>query len=143
MNPLTRGEFLQRTTMAGLAVLLSSIEGFALTRPEEKIRVGLIGCGSVSGQYLPHLACLHYAEVVSLCDIVFVRAQKRGAEYNIANHYPHIDQMLAGVPFDLLVNTTDMQEHGRLIQNMRCATEINHVCRFERPLPLYTCIHSG
>ena len=27
---------------------------------------------------------------------------------------PHIDQMLAGAPFDLLVNLTDMQEHGRL-----------------------------
>ena len=30
------------------------------------------------------------------------------------NHYPHIDEMLAGAPFDLLVNLTDMQEHERL-----------------------------
>ena len=29
-------------------------------------------------------------------------------------HYPHIDAMLAGVPFDLMVTLTDMQEHGAL-----------------------------
>jgi predicted dehydrogenase len=131
MNTITRQEFLQRTAMAGVAVLLSSIEGFALTRPDKKIRVGLIGCGSVSGQYLPHLAKSQYAEVVSLCDIVFERAQKRGAEYNIPNQYPHIDKMLAGVPFDLLVNTTDMQEHGRL--NKQALTAGKHVWS-EKPM---------
>ena len=30
------------------------------------------------------------------------------------HHYPHIDQQLAGEPFDLLVNLTDMQEHEHL-----------------------------
>ncbi|WP_436416048.1 Gfo/Idh/MocA family protein [Petrimonas sp.] len=79
-----------------------------------KIKVGVIGCGSVSGMYLPHLSKSPYAEVVSLCDIRPERAQQRASEYNIKNWYPHIDKMLAGVPFDLLVNLTDMQEHGHL-----------------------------
>lgn len=113
MNSITRQEFLQRTTMAGLAVLLSSLESFARTE-QKKIKVGIIGCGSVSGSYLPHLTKSPYVEVVSLCDIVFERAKKRGAEFNIVNQYPHIDQMLAGPKFDLFVNLTDMQEHGRL-----------------------------
>ena len=30
------------------------------------------------------------------------------------NHYPHIEAMLAGAPFDLMVKLTDMQEHGHL-----------------------------
>jgi predicted dehydrogenase len=113
MNHLSRQEFLQRTAMAGAALLLSSIEGFAIAQ-QKKIRVGIIGCGSVSGQYLPHLTKSAFAEVVSLCDIKFDRAQKRGAEFKVTNLYPHIDQMLAGVAFDLMVNLTDMQEHGRL-----------------------------
>jgi predicted dehydrogenase len=113
MIPLSRHEFLQRTAMAGAAALLSSISGFA--GPQRRpIRVGVIGCGSVSGQYLPHLSKSPQVELASTCDIVYERAQKRAAEFGIAHHYPHIDQMLAGVPFDLLVNLTDMQEHGRL-----------------------------
>jgi Predicted dehydrogenases and related proteins len=79
-----------------------------------KIKVGIIGCGSVSGMYLPHMSKSPYAEVVSLCDIRPERAQQRAKEHNIKNWYPHIDEMLAGVPFDLFVNLTDMQEHGRL-----------------------------
>jgi hypothetical protein len=33
--------------------------------------------------------------------------------------YPHIDKMLAGVPFDMMVTTTDMQEHEHLKQAWR------------------------
>lgn len=100
--------------MAGAAVLLSSLEGFALGPGQKKIRVAIIGCGSVSGVYLPHLSKAAHVELVSCCDIVYDRAKKRAAEFNIPHHYPHIDQQLAGAPFDLLVNLTDMQEHGRL-----------------------------
>lgn len=114
MNNMTRQEFLHSTAMAGAALLLSSLEGLALTKDDKKIRVGIIGCGSVSGQYLPHLTKSPYVEVVSCCDIIYERAQNRAKEYNVPNTYPHIDKMLAGVPFDLFVNLTDMQEHGRL-----------------------------
>ena len=113
MNKISRQEFLQRTTLAGAAMLLSSLETFALTE-NKKIKVGVIGCGSVSTQYLPHLSKSIYVELVSACDIIPERAALRAKEYNIPNHYPHIDKMLAGPKFDLLVNLTDMQEHGRL-----------------------------
>jgi predicted dehydrogenase len=79
-----------------------------------KIRVGVIGCGSVSGRYLPHLSECPYAEVVSACDVIPQRAASRAAEFKIPNQYPHITKMLAGEPFDLLVNLTDMQEHEHL-----------------------------
>ncbi|HEY1165039.1 MAG TPA: Gfo/Idh/MocA family oxidoreductase [Chitinophaga sp.] len=114
MNTISRYEFLQRSTMAGISMLLASLQGFAITLPEKKIRVAVIGCGSVSGQYLPHLSKSPYVELVSTCDIIYERAQQRAKEYNIPNHYPHIDQLLAGAPFDLMITLTDMQEHGRL-----------------------------
>ena len=65
MNNISRQEFLQRSTMAGVAILLSSLEGFALTKPDKKIRVAVIGCGSVSGVYLPHLTKASHVDVVS------------------------------------------------------------------------------
>lgn len=114
MENISRQQFLQRTAMAAAALLVSSLEGLALTGVQKKTRVAVIGCGSVSGVYLPHLSKSPYVELVSVCDIVYDRAKKRAAEFNIPNHYPHIDQQLAGPEFDLLVNLTDMQEHGRL-----------------------------
>lgn len=114
MPNITRQQFLQQTAMAGAAMLLSSIEIMARESHEKKIRIAIIGCGSVSTQYLPHLAKCPYAEVVSACDIIPERAAEKAKKYNIPNQYPHIDKLLAGVPFDLMITTTDMQEHGRL-----------------------------
>jgi predicted dehydrogenase len=80
----------------------------------KRIKVGVIGCGSVSTKYLPHLAASPFVELVSTCDIKPDRAKRAAEKFKIADHYPHIDAMLAGVTFDLLVNLTDMQEHERL-----------------------------
>lgn len=111
---ITREEFLKRTAMAGAGLLLSSIKSFALEQPDKKVKLAIIGCGSVSTQYLPHLSKSPYVELVSSCDIIYERAKKAAAKYNIPNHYPHIDQLLAGADFDLMITLTDMQEHGHL-----------------------------
>jgi len=61
---ISRQEFLQQTAMAGVALLLSSI-GFAKSVQQQKIKVGVIGCGSVSTQYLPHLSKSPFVELIS------------------------------------------------------------------------------
>jgi len=115
MKHISRQEFLKRSAMASAAVLLSSLEGFALTKDDKKLRVGLIGCGSVSNRYLPQLKSSSLIEVVSLCDIKYDRALAQNKQYSVnAATYPNIDAMLAGVPFDMMVTTTDMQVHGKL-----------------------------
>jgi predicted dehydrogenase len=113
MNTISREQFLRITSMAGAAALLGSLEGFGATL-QNKIKVGVIGCGSVSTQYFPHLSKSPYVELVSCCDIIPERAATRAREYNVPNQYPHIDKMLAGAKFDLMITLTDMQEHGRL-----------------------------
>lgn len=114
-SQLTRQKFLQYTAAAGAAVLLSSLESFAREHPDKKLRVGVIGCGSVSNRYLPQLLSSPLLEVVSLCDIKYDRAEAQNKQYNVnAATYPHIDKMLAGVPFDMMVTLTDMQQHGAL-----------------------------
>lgn len=131
MSIVSRKEFLQRTAMAGSALLLSQLESFALTKAEKKIKIAIIGCGSVSGQYLPHLSKSPYVELVSVCDIKPERAKKRAEEFNVPNYFPHIDQLLAGPDFDLMVTLTDMQEHGRL--NKQALNAGRHVWS-EKPL---------
>lgn len=114
INDISRQEFLKRTAIAGSALLLSSLEGLAFSFPDKKIKVAVIGCGSVSTQYLPHLSKSKFVDIVSVCDIIPERAVTRSKEYNVPNHYPHIDKLLAGAPFDMMITLTDMQEHGRL-----------------------------
>lgn len=111
---ITRKEFLEKTGSAAAAFLLSSLTSAAKDFPQGKIKVAVIGCGSVSNKYLPHLSKSPFVELVSTCDIRYERAKDQARKYNVPNHYPHIDQLLAGAPFDLMVTLTDMQEHGRL-----------------------------
>jgi predicted dehydrogenase len=82
-------------------------------RPK-RVKVGVIGCGSVSHVYLPHLSKCPHVELVSACDIIPKRAEAQARKFKVPNQYPDIDKMLAGAAFDLLVNLTDMQEHERL-----------------------------
>jgi predicted dehydrogenase len=105
----------RRTFVLSGAAASVLLDGTAEARPQAKrIRVGVIGCGSVSHSYLPHLSKCPFVELVSACDIIPERAKKQAEKFKIPNQYPHIDKMLAGAEFDLLVNLTDMQEHERL-----------------------------
>jgi len=114
-NNISRQKFLQYTAAAGAAVLLSSLEGLALTTDDKKLKVAVIGCGSVSNRYLPQLLSSKMIEVVSLCDIKYDRAVNQNKEYKVnAQTYPNIEAVLKGVPFDMMVTLTDMQVHGDL-----------------------------
>jgi len=115
MSEISRQEFLKMTASAGAALLLSSLETFAKETNASKLRVAVIGCGSVSNRYIPHLQSSPFIEVVSLCDIKHERAIAQKKQYNVnAETYPNIDAMLKGVPFDMMVTLTDMQMHGEL-----------------------------
>ena len=130
-NDITRQQFLQHMAMAGAAVLLSSLESLAITT-DKKLRVAIIGCGSVSNRYIPHLQTSSLIEIVSLCDIKYDRAIAQNKQYNVqAATYPHIDKMLAGVPFDMMVTLTDMQVHGML--NRKALVAGKHVWS-EKPM---------
>jgi predicted dehydrogenase len=130
---MKRKEFLTNMAMAGTAVLMipSLVKAGVFGAEKNKIRVGVIGCGSVSGVYLPHLTKSPYVEVVSVCDIKPERVKSRAEEFNVPHNFPHIDQMLNGPDFDLFVNLTDMQEHGRL--NKLALLKRKHVWS-EKPL---------
>ena len=113
---ISRKEFLHYTSQAAIASMLTPLTALSNTprNADKKIKVAVIGCGSVSTQYLPHISKSPFVELVSTCDIIPERAKQAAEQYKIPNHYPHIDQLLAGPKFDLMLTLTDMQEHGRL-----------------------------
>ena len=89
---LTRREFTKTTLLAGAALASGAVS--AVGQDAKRIRTGLIGCGSVSGSYLPVLTKCPSVEVVSLCDIRPERARQRAEQFKVAHHYPHIDQTI-------------------------------------------------
>ena len=76
-------------------------------------------CPAPSGQTPSHLSS-GSAHVTS-----YPSGAKRQPQNKVANHYPHIDKILAGAAFDLLVDLTDMEEHDQL--NKRAPEAGKHV----------------
>lgn len=109
---LNRRDFTKATLLASAAVATGAVP--VVSQEPRRIRTGVIGCGSVSHSYLPVLSKCPYVELVSLGDIRPERARNQAEAFKVAHHYPHIDQMLAGEPFDFLIDLTDMQEHEHL-----------------------------
>lgn len=114
---MNRKEFIASCGIIGTATVITpAIASANILKPEQnqKIRVAIIGCGSVSGVYLPHLSKSPFVKLTSVCDIKPERAKALAEQFGVPNQYPHIDKLLAGADFDLMINLTDMQEHGRL-----------------------------
>ncbi len=130
-SSLTRRDFTKTTLLAGAALASGAVGTFAADAPARRIRTGLIGCGSVSNQYLPQLTQCPFVEFVSVCDIRPERAKRQAERFKVAHHYPNIEAMLAGEPFDFLVDTTDMQQHEAI--NRRALEAGKHVWS-EKPI---------
>jgi predicted dehydrogenase len=133
-TPLTRRDFLRDTTVAGAALgLTPSLLGAEPPGAGRRIKVAVIGCGNVSGSYLPELTRQDFLEVVSVCDIIVERAKARAAQFKVPNVYPNVDALLAGAPFDLLVNITSMPSHYPV--NRKALLAKRHVWS-EKPMAL-------
>jgi len=131
MTRLNRREFSKTALLAGTALVSGAGATWAADPGMKRIRTGVIGCGSVSHQYLPQLTASRFVEVVSLCDIRYERAEKQGEKFNVRNTYPNIDAMLAGEPFEFLIDLTDMQQHEGI--NRRALAAGKHVWS-EKPI---------
>jgi len=95
------------------------------------VRVGILGCGSVSQHYMRHLRTCPHARVVSLCDAVPGRAGALASEWGVTRHYSDLEAMLDGEPFDLFVNLAGMQRHESL--NLRAIEAGKHIWS-EKPI---------
>lgn len=127
----TRREFSKTALLASAALTSGALTSAGAQAPAKRIRTGVIGCGSVSHSYLPVLTASPFVEVVSLCDIKPERAREQAEKFKVTHHYPHLDAMLAGEPFDFLIVLTDMQEHEKI--NRRALEAGKHVWS-EKPI---------
>lgn len=80
----------------------------------QKIRVAVVGCGNVAGKYVPHLQQSAAVELVAVCDALSDRVQSFAQAHNIEQSFQDVDQMLATLDFELLVNLTPMPLHAAI-----------------------------
>ena len=91
---MNRKQFIEKTALASVGLALSpAITNAKVVNETRKIKVAIIGCGSVSTQYLPHISKSPYVELVSTCDIIPERAKLAAEQYKIPNHFNHIGHL--------------------------------------------------
>jgi predicted dehydrogenase len=77
------------------------------------IRVGVIGCGTISGAYLKNMRASPYLNVVACADEVLERAQARAKEFEVPNVCT-TDELLGSDDVELVVNLTVPLAHAEI-----------------------------
>lgn len=76
----------------------------------ETIRVGVVGCGTISAAYFKGLKPYGIVDVVACADLVVDRAKEKAAEFGIPKACG-VDELMADPDVDLVVNLTIPKAH--------------------------------
>lgn len=66
----------------------------------KKVRIGVIGCGSIGTVHTRSYAQVPDAEVVAMCDILPDRVKEKAAQFNVAKTYTDYKKLLADKKID-------------------------------------------
>ncbi|MGI6199206.1 MAG: Gfo/Idh/MocA family protein [Christensenellales bacterium] len=98
----------------------------------EKIKIGFVGCGDISGIYLKNLTELYQeVEILGVCDLVREKAQKAVDAYNIPKLYNDMYELFADPQIDIVLNITRPYEHFAVT---KAALEAGKHVYSEKPL---------
>lgn len=76
-----------------------------------KVGLGIVGCGTISGIYLKVAPTFDILEVVHVADVLPKRAQARAAEYGVPRAGT-VEELLADPAVDIVVNLTIPKAHA-------------------------------
>ncbi len=112
----TRRAFLRHTTTAAMAAAAMGAAGRASAKsPNDRIGVGVIGCGGRGGSHLEVLKRLQdddkSVEIVAVCDVYRPRLNRAAERYN-AKAYMDYRELLADPNVDLVSIATPDHHHG-------------------------------
>ena len=75
----------------------------------KKVKIGIIGCGNISGIYLQKSQTFSILEVAACADLIPERAQAQGAKYGVGA--VRVDELLADPEIEIVVNLTIPKAH--------------------------------
>jgi len=77
-----------------------------------KVKIGFVGCGSISGIYLENVTnVFREIEIAGVCDLVDERAQNAVNQYGIPKKYGDMHELFADPEVDIVLNITRPYEH--------------------------------
>lgn len=79
----------------------------------QPLRVGIIGCGTISSIYLKNSALFESFDVTACADIVLERARARAEEYGVSKACS-VEELLADPEIDLVINLTIPKVHAEV-----------------------------
>lgn len=78
----------------------------------DKVKIGIVGCGAISGIYLKNLSNLFKeVQIAGVCDLIPERAEKAFEEYKLPKIYKDMHEMFADKEVDIILNLTRPYEH--------------------------------
>jgi predicted dehydrogenase len=99
---------------------------------EERVRIGIIGCGTISPAYFQGCRAFDILDVVACADLNMDRARARSEEFGISATLP-VEELLADPAIQMVVNLTTPQAHTEV--NLAAIAAGKHVyC--EKPLAI-------
>jgi len=98
----------------------------------EPVRVGLVGCGYISGIYLENSRLLRSFDVVACTDLIRERAEKRAEEYGVPRVLSS-DEIYGDPEIELILNLTTPDAHYEVAMR---AIEAGKSVYNEKPLAI-------
>lgn len=80
------------------------------------LRIGVLGCGMISGNHFQAWHAVRGAHVVAVCDPMLERAQQRAQEFGIAACYQDAADMLAREQLDAVDIITPRHTHASMVE---------------------------
>lgn len=100
--------------------------------PMDPVRVGVIGCGNISGVYLQAGKTFEILDIVACADIIPERAEARAAEHGIPRACS-VEELLGDPEIEIVVNLTIPNAHAEVA---RAALEAGKSVYNEKPLTI-------
>ncbi len=82
-----------------------------------KMKVGIIGCGKISGIYLENCHRFDILELFAVADLDQGRAEEQAIAFNVPNVYT-VDEILADPQIELIINLTIPAVHARCVSEL-------------------------
>jgi predicted dehydrogenase len=79
----------------------------------DPIRVGLVGCGAISGAYLAAAPSFPVMKIVACADLVRGAAERKAAEFRVPR-VCSVDELLADPSIDVVLNLTVPKAHAQV-----------------------------
>ncbi len=83
----------------------------SISIPENKMKIGIIGTGNISGAYFEGLKLYPFIEVAACADMNMDSAKEKAAKYNIPKVCT-VDELLADKEIEIVINLTIPKAHA-------------------------------